>query len=65
MVVQPSFVTETLKTGFVVMRLKYDLICKFVSLSAVGRHGDLVVERRIPERKVGGSILTQVAMLCP
>ena len=30
-----------------------------------GRHGGLVVEHRIPEREVGGSILTQVAMLYP
>ena len=29
-----------------------------------GRHG-LVVERQTPEREVGGSILTQVAVLCP
>ena len=30
-----------------------------------GRRGGLVVERRSPEREVGGSILTQVAVLCP
>ena len=29
------------------------------------RHGGLVVERRTPEREVGGSILTQVAMFYP
>ena len=29
------------------------------------RRGGLVVERRTPEREVGGSILTQVAVLCP
>ena len=28
-----------------------------------GRRGGLVVQRRIPEREVGGSILTQVALL--
>ena len=31
----------------------------------VGRRGGLVVERRTPERGVGGSILTWVAMLYP
>ena len=30
-----------------------------------GRRRGLVVERRTPEREVGGSILTQVAVLCP
>ena len=29
------------------------------------RRGGLVVERRTPEREAGGSILTQVAVLCP
>ena len=29
------------------------------------RRRGIVVERRTPEREVGGSILTQVAMLCP
>ena len=29
------------------------------------RRGSLVVERRTPEREVGGSILTQVAVLYP
>ena len=29
------------------------------------RRGGLVVERRTPEREVGGSILTQVAVLYP
>ena len=29
------------------------------------QRGGLVVERRTPEREVGGSILTQVAVLCP
>ena len=29
------------------------------------RRGGLVVERRTPERDVGGSILIQVAILCP
>ena len=29
-----------------------------------GRHGGLVVEHRTPEREVGGSILTQVSVLC-
>ena len=28
------------------------------------RRGGLVVERRTPEREVGGSIITQVAVLC-
>ena len=31
----------------------------------VGRRGGLVIERRTPKREIGGSILTQVAMLCP
>ena len=31
----------------------------------LGRCGGLVVERRTPEREVGGSILTQVAVLYP
>ena len=31
----------------------------------IGRHRGLVVERRTPEREVGGSILTQIAVLCP
>ena len=31
----------------------------------VGRRGGLVVERLTPEREVGGSILTQVAVLYP
>ena len=31
----------------------------------VGRRGGLVVERRTPEREVGGTILTQVAVLYP
>ena len=30
-----------------------------------GRRGGLLVERRTPEREVGGSILTQVAVLYP
>ena len=30
-----------------------------------GRRGGLVVERRTPEQEVGGSILTQVAVLYP
>ena len=30
-----------------------------------GKRSDLVVERRTPELEVGGSILTQVAVLCP
>ena len=30
-----------------------------------GRRGGLVVERRTPEREVGGSILTRVAVLYP
>ena len=29
------------------------------------RRGGLVVERRTPEREFGGSILTQVVVLCP
>ena len=33
--------------------------------SRPGRCACLVVERRTPEREVGGSILTQVAMLYP
>ena len=32
---------------------------------SMGRRCGLVVERRTPERKVGGSIVTQVAMLYP
>ena len=31
----------------------------------IGRHGDLMVERRTLVREIGGSILTQVAVLCP
>ena len=31
----------------------------------VRRHAGLVVERRTPEREAGGSIFTQVAVLCP
>ena len=30
-----------------------------------GRRGSLVVERRTPEREVGGSILTRVTVLDP
>ena len=33
--------------------------------SLEGRRRGLVVERRTPEREVGGSILTQVAVLYP
>ena len=35
------------------------------SLHNPGRRGGLVVECRTPEREVGGSILTQVAVLYP
>ena len=35
-----------------------------ISLYKHGRRGGLVVERRTPERDVGGLILTQVAVLC-
>ena len=35
------------------------------TLVTVGKRGGLVVERRTPEREVRGSILTQVAVLCP
>ena len=31
----------------------------------IGRRDGLVVEHQTPEREVGGSILTQVAVLCP
>ena len=39
----------------------------FIQASTTGswRRGGLVVERRTPEQEVGGSILTQVAVLCP
>ena len=34
-------------------------------LNEQGRRSGIVVERRTPEREVGGSILTQVAVLYP
>ena len=41
-----------------------DFTLKHEKMQMVRRRG-LVVERRTPEREVGGSILTQVAVLCP
>ena len=38
---------------------------KFKLQPHTGRRGGLVVERRTPERKVGGSIFTQIAVLYP
>ena len=38
---------------------------QILSISTFGRLGGLVVERRTPEREVGGSILTRVAVLYP
>ena len=40
-------------------------LCRTSLLGICGRRGGLVVERRTPEREVGGSMLTQVAVLCP
>ena len=34
-------------------------------LDGPGRRRGLAVERRTPEQEVGGSILSQVAVLCP
>ena len=46
---------------------KNNKILKFViyNFHSVGRRGGLVVERRTPEREVGGSILTHVPVLYP
>ena len=41
------------------------LLCYQGHVSEPGRRRGLLVERRTPEREVGGSILTQVAVLCP
>ena len=44
---------------------KYFLVSIKISICRNrGRHGGLVVECPTPEQEVGGSILTQVAVLC-
>ena len=45
-------------------RLNYGVF-KCPDSTLKGRRGGLGVERRTPEREVGGSKLTQVAVLCP
>ena len=50
-------------TDFVELALKE--LRKFCVCALKRRHSGLVVERRTPEREIGGSILTQVAVLCP
>ena len=41
------------------------LLIRSLAILGLGRRGDLVVEHQTPEREDGGSILTQVAVLCP
>ena len=41
------------------------IIANLLKTAILGRPGGLVGERRAPEPEVGGSILTQVAVLCP
>ena len=44
--------------------VKYEVHVNCLLKGCKGRHDGLVVERRTPEREVGGSILTQVAVCC-